>query len=87
MIAPMPFQDQSKFGVASEGVTGKKEALLLANEEYFEKIVPLLEALRILNKEAKAIAVKIIGKNLLKEDLCLCAVLDRICVLLTGLFP
>lgn len=49
----------------------------MTNEEYLEKIVSPIEALRILNKEAKALAVKIIGQNLLKEDLCLCAMLDR----------
>ena len=59
----------------------------MTNEEYFEKIVSLIEELRILNEKAKALAVKIIGKNLLKEDLCLCAMLDRSMRLTDGFIP
>lgn len=50
---------------------------MLTNEEYFEKIVSYIEKLRILNEETKTLVVKIIGENLLKEDLCICATLDR----------
>lgn len=59
----------------------------MLNEEYFKKIVSPIQALRILNKEAKTLAVKIIGKNLLKEDLCLCAMLDRSIRLTDGFIP
>ena len=59
----------------------------MINEEYFEKIVSPIEALRILNEEAKTLAVEIIGKNLLKEDLCLCAMLDRSMRLTDGFIP
>ena len=59
----------------------------MTNEEYFEMIASPIEALRVLNKEAKAFAVKIIGENLLKEDLCLCAMLDRSMRLTDGFIP
>lgn len=60
---------------------------MLTNEEYFEKIVSPIEELRILNEEAKTLAVRIIGENLLKEDLCLCAMLDRSMRLTDGFIP
>lgn len=78
--------DYRKF-LTYEVVAGKKEVQLLTNEEYFEKIVSPIEELRILNEEAKTLAVKIIGKNLLKEDLCLCAMLDRSMHLTDGFIP
>ena len=59
----------------------------MTNEEYFDKIVSPIEALRILNSEAKELAVRIIGENLLKEDLCLCAMLDRSMRLTDGFIP
>ena len=59
----------------------------MTNEEFFEKITSPIEALRVLNKEAKAFAVKIVGENLLKEDLCLCAMLDRSMRLTDGFIP
>ncbi len=59
----------------------------MTNEEYYEKIVSPIEALQVLNNEAKALAVKVIGQNLLKEDLCLCAMLDRSIRLTDGFIP
>lgn len=59
----------------------------MTNEEHFKKIVSRIEELQILNNEAKMLVVKIIGKNLLKEDLCLCAALDRSMRLTDGFIP
>lgn len=63
----------------------KKEVSCLTNEEYFDKILSPIEALRMLNKDVKTLAMKIIGKNLLKEDLCICSMLDRNIRLTDGL--
>lgn len=49
----------------------------MTNEEYFGKIASPIEALKILRTEAITLAAKIIGENLLREDLCICAMLDR----------
>lgn len=67
--------------------TFHKRGVLLTNEDYYKKMISTIEVLRVLNKEAKALAVKIIGKNLLKEDLCLCAMLDRNIRLTDGFIP
>jgi hypothetical protein len=60
---------------------------LLTNNEYYEKIKSPIKELRMLKEETKTLAVKIIGKNLLKEDLCICAMLDRSMHLTDGFIP
>lgn len=59
----------------------------MTTEKYYEKIVSQIKKLRLLDEETKTLAVKIIGKNLLKEDLCLCAILDRNIRLNNGFIP